>query len=494
MDSLGRTTCLTGTDTVGANYNGAAGTSVIAGVDGTVASVNTAIAAISNGTLTGLVPAAGLISTLAAAQAAEVTVKAANAAAVDALVTKLAANVAAGTATDGIVAGDTYVTKLAAIVTDATAFRGAAYVSADSTAVLTTKAGEAATALTAARAGVITTADKALVATYDAAVAAEASALAAKPAAIVKGNVVGGLQADATAAAALLAYAGSAKTAAAVYTDYVAGDAVTRANIDTAFAKSAYYATFKATVVKDAAYVDAVKAKLAAVDALDTNVSADASGDATQTVDTVVLTHTDTVAGSAATNTFITAALAKTAADALVTKAVAADADVAAVKVITDANKVASDATAKAGQAIADFNAGSTTAKAVAITAVTADPAVKESFYFAAKPTGIAADDHVIATFGAGDSIVLGSGYTYNSGALSTGNNNAAEFFLVKTDAGVQVVIENNVYGSAGVTPVAATGVSGADFAGIADNLTAITLTGVTLDHLSVANGVVSYV
>ena len=474
------------TDTAGTtNFTKAAAAASVADVNGTVASVNTAIAAISNGTLTGLVPAAGLISTLAAAQAAEVTVKTANTAAVDALVTKLAANVAVGTATDRIVAGDTYATKLAAIVTDAAAFRGVAYVSADSTAVLTTKASDAATALTAATAGVTTTADKALVATYTTAVANEASALAAKPTAIVKGNVVGGLAADATATAILAAHnAGAGVTSAQLYAEYVAATAVQRLAIDTEFAKSAYFATFKATVVKDAAYVDAVNAKLVAADALDTNKTA-----STQTVDGVALTHTDTLVGSAAADAYLTAAVAKAAADALVTKAVAADADVAAVKVITDANKVASDATAKAGQAIADFNTGSLTAKAVAITAVTADVAVKESFYFAVKPTGVVGDDHAIANFGAGDSIVLGSGYTYNSGALSTGNNNAAEFFLVKTDAGVQVVIENTVYGSAGVTPVAATGVAAA-----ADNLTVITLTGVTADHLSVANGVVSYV
>ena len=114
-------------------------------------------------------------------------------------------------------------------------------------------------------------------------------------------------------------------------------------------------------------------------------------------------------------------------------------------------------------------------------------------FYFGSK--AVAANDFAIGgttTFGTGDSIVLGSGYTFNSGALSTGNNNALEFFLVKSDAGVQIVVESTVAGSTNATVSATAGVT--TTAGATDTTSVITLTGVTLDHLSVANGVVSYV
>ena len=482
------------TDTAGANYNVAAGTASIVGVDSTAASVSAATAKIAAGSLVGQVPGQGLVKALAAAQTAEDAVHTGNTAAVNALVTKLAApavfadgSSATATATDPAVLGatPTYAAKVAAITTDAKDFRDK--VSLDSTTVLNTKASDAAIALTAATAGVTTVADKALVATYTTAFANEASALAAKPTAIVKGNVVGGLQADASATAILAAHGGGV-TAAALYAEYVAGTAAQRSAIDTKFANSAYFATFKATAAKDAAYVDAVKAKLAAQDALDTDTTA-----STQTVDGVTLTNTDVAGGTTATNTYISAAIAKAAADALVVKAVAADADVAAVKAITDANKVASDATAKAGTDITAFNNNAANiANNVEIKQIAAGPAVtavKETFYFAAKPTGLAADDVAITNFGAGDSIVLGSNVAFNAGGISTANHNAAEFFLVKTDTGMQIVIENTVFGSAGVTPSATTGVATA-----ADNLTVITLTGVTAEHLSVANGVISYV
>ena len=515
------------TDNVGANYNVAAGSAVLVGVDSTAASVAAATAKIAAGSLPGQVPGEGLVNALAAAQAAEAAVQTGNTAAVNALVTKLAAPTvfadgsdATGTATDGALAN--YAAKVNAITLDAKAFRDK--VSLDSTTVLQTKASDAAIALTAATTGVTAAADKALVATYNTAVANEASALAAKPTAIVKGNVIGGLQADASAAAGL-ATLGTPKviitpadptatppvaevstpavpaTAAKVYTDYVNGTALQRAAIETALKDSAYFATFKETVVKDASYLDAVKAKLAAQDALDTDATA-----STQVVDGVTISNADAGGGTAATNTYINAAKAKAAADALVAKAVAADADVAAVKVITDANKVANDATVKAGANIDTFNndpanvANKVEIKAINVAAPgtnVSDSTVKETFYFADKAGLTAGTDYVIGTagattqFGAGDSIVLGSGLTYNSGALSTGDNNKAEFFLVKSDAGVQVVVESTVAGS---TNTATNATTGAVTTTGTDTTTVITLTGVSIDHVSVANGVISYV
>ena len=82
---------LTGTDTVGAEYNAEAGASVLVGVDSTPASVNAALAAISGGTLTGQIPGLALINAAAAADVAVTTFQTDNKAAVDALVTTLKA-------------------------------------------------------------------------------------------------------------------------------------------------------------------------------------------------------------------------------------------------------------------------------------------------------------------------------------------------------------------------------------------------------------------
>ena len=90
--------------------------------------------------------------------------------------------------------------------------------------------------------------------------------------------------------------------------------------------------------------------------------------------------------------------------------------------------------------------------------------------------------------FAAGDSIVLGSGYTFNSGALSTGNANTLEFFLVKGTTGTQVVIETEAFGNSNTVVSTEGNVTASPSAVV------INLVGVTADHLSVANGVVSYV
>ena len=472
-------------------------------MNSSVASVNTAIAAISNGTLTGLVPAAGLINTLAAAQAAEAAGQTANTAAVDALVAKIAAsNKAAGvdaatTKTDDIIAGSLYSTKVTAITDDAALARLAITNSAGGDKDTTVLVARAATADTAVKTtyAALSTAEKAQGDKYVAAVAAEAAAKTGAATVVAKGSAIGGLDADATAAAALLAYTGSAKTAAGVYADYVVADAAGRNAIDVAFKASAFYSTFKATVAKDAAYADAIKATSVAKNALDTDIT-DETLVTIGTVNTVAIKGTtDAIAGSVKAQAYVDAVVAKAAADVLVTKAQVADADVVAAKAITDANKALNDATVKATDAINTFNGANTTVKAVAIASVDASSTVKESFYFADKVGLTAGTDYTIgsatatAQFGAGDSIVLGSGYTFNSGALSTGNNNALEFFFVKTDTGTQVVVEGTVFGSGGVTASATTGV-----ASVADGLTVINLVGVTADHLSVANGVVSYV
>ena len=432
---------------------------------------------ISAGTLPGQVAGLNLVNTLAAAQAAEAAVQTANTADVTALVAKLAApttfadgTAATATATDGLATNATYAQKVTAITTDAKAFRDK--VSTDSTTVLTTKASDAATAVETARAAL--TADaKTKATTYEASIKANAALTAAKPADVAA--VKAGLDADTAFTSAVIAKAAAVDSsitdADSLYSFYVDGTttAAQRSTLDAALKDVPYLATFKATATVDVAKNSAIKAEA------DAKIAIDAADPAT------------------GTGEFSAVLKASTDAAALVVKATAADADVAAVKVITDANKVAHDATLAAGTAISDFNGDYTTAQIKTIVTGNASDTVNETFYFAAKPDG-ATDFTIGATaantqFAAGDAIVLGSSYTYNSGALSTGNNNALEFFLVKTDTGTQVVVEGTVFASASVTADASTGVATA-----ADSVAVINLVGVTPEHLSVANGVISYV
>lgn len=496
------------TDTVGANYNAEAGATVLVGVDSTPASVTAALAAISGGTLNGQVPALGLITAIDTAVASQVAFETAGKAEVDALVAKIAAsNKAAGvdaatTKTDNIVAAtSSYTDKITAVVDDAALARLAvtnATGGDKDTSVLLTRAASAAE-LVKADFDALTVTEKAAANKYVSAIAAEATAKTGAATATEQGSAIGGLTADATAATALSAHT----SATALYDEYVAATPAARLAIDTEFKDSAFYATFKATVAKDAAYADAIKATLAAKDTLDAG-----TGTSTSTVlihGKAVVGAADATDGSTAANKYVTDLLTKTAADALVVKAQAADADVAAAKLLADAYAVKTDAVDDAKDALSKFDADGvlvTDLSGGAATAITADVTVatdaKDVFYFGNKGAIVAGSDFAIGTtatnhFGTGDSIVIGSEYTYNNGALTTGNGNALEFFLVKSDDGVQIVLETAKYGSSTATADATTGVVGTA-AGAADTTAVITLTGVTLDHVSVANGVVSYV
>lgn len=164
------------------------------------------------------------------------------------------------------------------------------------------------------------------------------------------------------------------------------------------------------------------------------------------------------------------------AADAL---KVEADALTAAYAAVTTAKTNADAAVTALGASVKDVTPGANTADA----AKTAN----ELFYFADKV--VTGDDGSITNFAKGDSLYLGTALTFNSGALSTGNNSALEFFLVKDGASTQVVIETSDFGSATLVTNPTTGaVTGSP------NAAVITLTGVTIDQLSVANGVISFV
>ena len=125
----------------------------------------------------------------------------------------------------------------------------------------------------------------------------------------------------------------------------------------------------------------------------------------------------------------------KTIADKTLADAKAADADFAAAKAPQDAYAVKTGAVVDAQKAV---DAIAIADKFAVIALGTADQAgtgtveapIKDVFYFADKAT--ADSDFQITSFAAGDNIVLGtSTYTINNGALSTGDNNALEFFVV---------------------------------------------------------------
>jgi len=460
------------TNTVGADYNAEAGASVIANVDGTPASVNVALAAISGGTLNGQVPGLALINAVDAAQAAVATFATENTAAADALVAKLAgtktlagADQATDTDTVKADADATFAEKVAAINSDATLFRK--NISGDTTTVLTTKASDAQIALDKQYAS-LTSTQKAAADKYVAAIATEAAAKAAAPTDVQKGTVVGGLDADATADTALAAHGNSAAT---LYTDYIAADAAGRLAIDKAFAGSTYYSTFKETVAKAAAYSDAQTATITAKGVADA--------------------------------TYVSALTDKTTADTTLAAAKVADADVASAKTLVDAYAAKTDVADEAATALNNFTATGVAKHSIAVdetthavTVTNADLAgtVKDVFYFASadKANITGASDASIANFAAGDSLVLGnSTYSFNNGALSTGDNNKLEFFLVQSNDGLQVVLETTKYGSSDVTTNATTG---AITSGSADHAAVITLTGVALADVTVNNGVISHV
>ena len=468
------------TDTVtGSNFSAEGAAASIANVDGTSASVTTALAAISGGTLPGQVPALGLINAAAAADVAVVNFETTNKAALDALVIKVDA-----------VDGASFNADLTNATTAAGNVRSALTVTVDGTAynaagtdtrLLKTQGDIFNEAEATALAGLSAT-QKTLAASYKSTLAAEATAEAGQATTAEEAAVVAGLTNDTTATAGLAALGtpvvpgppatGGPATAQQVFDRYADGTVEQRAEIDAALKGSAYYSTFKAVVAKEATYEDAIKATQAAEDKL---------------------TDTDTV-GSTKAADYLEALVNKTDYSAFLAKVVAADTDIAAVKAIADAYAVQTDAATAAHDAVDNFTAVNVQIADVSAGTNTAGTgaAVKDVFYFADKLTATSlTPDFKIDAFAAGDSIVLGNGYSFNNGALSTGDNNKLEFFLVKSDAGVQIVLEGANYGSSEVTANATTGVITST---TADHAQVITLTGVTLDQVSVANGVVSYV
>jgi len=523
------------TDTAGTAYSPVAATSILVGVNSTVASVNAAIANISNGTLPGLTPGAALIAKVAAVQAEITALEKATA----------GTNATFDTNKDGSVTKG----EAQGVQGLAVAARGA--VDIKTTAVLTDEAATAASNLLNAKALVAASGTAAVTAqsTYDAAVAAQkvlvgttaevkASAVVGTPASNnyvpasadyvaahndAQGNPVAqvGTAQVGTAAsanykpavlpqtAAEVAEANAVSAASTALTAVnssllAAGAATTYAKLNIAFGgtvavpKITDQASLKialnsvdGTAIKTALITELQKLPTfgqAAIDAVSKETAIIAANDA---VDNAAV-----LPGFGATG-YVAAAKADATAADLVVKATAADSAVAAAKVVVDKFAALDTKVTLATTELNTFKAANI--DKVTITDLTNNAgapvlatAKSDVFYFTKVATGL--DFNIggtaASTFGAGDAIVLGSGYTLNSGALSTGNNSSLEVFFVKGATGTQVVIETNAVGSA-TTVVDATG--NVTAAGSPDTAV-INLVGVTADHLSFNNGVVSYV
>ena len=467
------------TDTAGTSYNGAAGASVIANVDGTATSVATAIGSISNGTLPGLVPGQALIAKVAAVQAeitalekATATTNAAYDADKDGSVTKAEAGIAAKAADEARFGG-----------------AGGPGVSAKTTAVLTDEAATAAKTLSDASALVDASGAAAV-----AAKSAYINAVAAQKALVgTTDPVVAQAKAVADAATAMIAVDSALTTA---------GAATTYAKLNVAFGGTeAKQKISDAGTLKDALNsLNGTTTKAALIAELQ---KLPAFGQAA--IDSVAKEASIIAANSAVTNAengtgitdYVAAAKVSATASDLVTKATTADAAIAAAKVVVDKFAALDTKATLATTELATFqtaNADKILLKDLTGNAAgavdTATAAKSDVFYFTKVAT---TDDFNIgstaaSTFGVGDSIVLGSAYTGNAGALTTGNHSALEVFFVQNATGTQVVIETKAVGSATTVVDASGNVTASPDAAV------INLVGVTADHLSFANGVVSYV
>jgi len=466
------------TAAAGSNYSAQSGASVIANVTGDPATVSAALEGISSGVIGGSVTGLNIIQGLYAAQKAVSAFEASNAAAVNKFVADFKADSNAATGASDLLAADaSFSAKLTAAKTDADDARDA--LGSDSLAVVTAKAVDAQKALDAVVAK-LTFAEKDLVNKYNTAVAADKAATGASAEQEAAAKAGLGLATGFTAALAAAKAAGvtfAADTGAGVWDAYVGNQADpaapapaapasddVRAKIADAFKDVAFFSnTFKPAA--DAEYTD-LKAEVALTKATG-DLNASTNGPA-----------------------YIAAANADAAADKLVADVTAADAVKSQVDALADqyeaANKGVTDFTTAVTGKIAVFNGAGADTEITDITGATLTAAAaKETFYFQDKIAAV--DDVTIGSFAKGDAIYLGEGIAFNSGALSTGNNSALEFFLIQDGADAKLVIETSVYGSAN------TNLEGVTASELSPDAAVITLTGVSIDDLQVSNGAIIY-
>ena len=458
------------TDTVGdTDFNKDAAKQIIADVDGTPASVSAALQGLENGTLPGSVPGVNLINNIAATAAAyEAQEKAV-----------FAAHAALDTSGDKLVsAGEAQAAYNVAVGVRALAENGGA----KATIVLDAELTQANTELATAREAVVATAPGATAITnYEKAVADRAA---------LKVNVqadVDGATASVNTELNLDANVSVLNAVKTIDQSLTTGDAL----------YDALSGVTNFTVTQRADIADAIKGlpHASSFSSLAANDLAITTAD--HQLDSAEATTPAGIVNNQTGGAIYLAEVEKqqTAAD-LVTAAKAADVTVAEQKSIFDSLDVLSKASiAAAGSDVTAFETAHPTVDLQAIGAANlpASDAKSDVFYFAAKPTTA---DINIADFGKGtgvganDYIVLGSNYTFNSGALTTGDNNKAEFFLVQKGNDALVIVESEVYGSASVNTHSTAG----DNAAVeSTNAAVITLTGVNVADLSVNNGVISH-
>lgn len=469
------------TDAVGTtNFNKVGAAAAIADVDGTTASVNTALNNISAGALTGQVPGVSLINAVAAANADKSAFGVATA-----TTNPTFDGIIANTTKDGVVSS----AEATEALSKANTARGN-IANGDDTKTITDAATAAATAATAARDLAIANGKSAAVTAYDNAVAAQKALIGTQTAAAALTAAV--LKEDSAIAAAdvsLNANAGVANTV-----NYVSLTAA----FNNATTPAGNQALIDATSLKTLLDAGTSAAKTALVTELAKlptygQPTVDAAAKVAE-LNTAATAVTTTGGAGAGVQDYATKAAASATASDNLTKATAADAAVAAAKVVTDKYTSLDNSIDVAKAALATFaanNADKVTITDISGVNTTQQATAKADVFYFGNTKAVAANDFSIGgttNFGAGDSIVLGTGYTYNSGALSTGNANTLEFFLVKGATGTQVVIETEAYGNSSTT----VGTDGTVLA--SPNATVINLVGVTADHLSVANGVISYV
>ncbi|MGE4335418.1 MAG: DUF4214 domain-containing protein [Pigmentiphaga sp.] len=441
------------TATAGDAYNAEAGAQIIADVDATPASVSAALAQLEDGQLPGLIPGLGLYNAYVAATAAIEAYEAEVAATkadlfsdadlADDVITSAEAS-AALVAAQGVRTGvDSKTTNvLIAEAADTQAALDAAYAALDATGKQKADAYLAAVATAEATEGANATAVAAEQARLDADVEFTASMK------LLDGVIVGQTFGN---AAALYAY----------YTNAATSDA-DRTTIDTKFAEVDSFAQFKAVALVDLADNKAD----AAVTAAEGELTAQTGGTA-----------------------YLAALSADNTADGLVADAQEADALVAALQPIVDQFTALETAETDALAALNQFDTDNANVEINIDSLVAADVAggtAVNDVYILPGVAGFA--DTTVANFGTdgNDYILIGSEYSFNSGALTTGNNNALEFFVVQGATGAQLVFESVNYGSSTVTVDAAGTVTASADA------TVITLTGVNAADVVVDNGVIT--
>lgn len=468
------------TAAVGTNYTKADAVAVLSGVNSTSASVAAAVAKLENGGLSGVAVPAGVAALKADALAdkAVVDFKAAKVAELVALNKEVVDLQTKGGVT---VTLDALVTPTAPAVqtyadvdqalTNATKLRDAI---GGATSVLKATSEQATTELAAARDAYTQAAtgnvDKAVA--YEKAVVANAALTKADSAAVTtatnKTDVDFSAAAGATGGTAALAKANTdagltggaaVSDAASLYlalTDKTASAtkiaAITKA-FDTFIGTSTDYTSLKALAATD--YAKAVAAE-------------------------AVVTTSAAITGTGAA-TYLSETSQKAAADKAYANAVAADALVAKAGVVTTAltalEKVAADTTVPSY--VKDLAANSAGVTDVA-----------DLFHFAGNKV-VEGNDFAITSFAKGDAIYVGEGYTLNTTATFDATANQ---YTGSSTSALEVFFGKNAGGDVTIT-VEANAVGNVAAAGTTDNVSVITLTGITdAAQVTFANGIVSHV